>query len=71
MIDQLRALITGWHDEADQNADLLRHAVAETYRECANELAALLPPPQPPDAYTNIPFVSVAEADQYAKEHTR
>lgn len=71
MIDQLRALIERWRDEAIKlnAAGCFDSAIATTV--CAFELESFLPPPQPPDAYTNIPFVSVAEADQYAKEHTR
>jgi hypothetical protein len=69
MIDQLRALSAEMREFADTYN--VRHVSQVQVDDWADRIDALLPPPQPPDAYTNIPFVSVAEADKYAKEHTR
>jgi hypothetical protein len=70
-LDQLRAIVSEMRTAAERNTGGTRIMSRTTLRDWADRIDALLPPPQPPDAYTNIPFVSVAEADKYAKEHTR
>lgn len=67
MIDQLRAVVADIRDAAFN--ELPRRSAQ--MRGWANRIDALLPPPQPEGACDAVPFVSVAEADKYAKEHTR